>query len=785
MASDIDTKDKQNTSITTKSRKTRQTVIGRKKNHVDKATLGGMLIAIGVVYGDLGTSPMYAAKSIMMGQGGVMSTRFQVLGSLSLVFWFMVLVVTVKYVMTAMRADNQGEGGTFALFSAVKDKWKHMATVAMIGGAAFLADSVFTPAVSITSAVEGLASIPQIASGSIWSQELTILTSVVIIVALFLVQHSGAGRLGKLFGPVMAVWFTFIAVIGVMYMSKDWTILESLNPIIGIQFLFSPANKAGVAIMGSVFLAMTGAEALYSDMGHVGRKNIWASWPLVNVALMCSYFGQGVWMLEDHELKAGSPSPFFLIMPEQIRSIGVVLALAAGVIASQALISGAFTLVAAADGLSWLPRLRMSYPGTTRGQIYIPAVNVLLCLSTISVVFYFKSSNAMEAAYGLALIVAMLMDSVLLFFFIKTVQHKRMLAYAMCSVFIVVELMFLVASMSKFIEGGYVTVCVWAVVFGMFWVCSHGSRLETMRRPRIESTELARMLKKTMANDKLDLIADNLIYLTPDSNMKGVEKDVAASMVRHRAHAYWVVSVIQAKGPYDCTWKVSSQGKCLHKIRLCLGYKIPQFYLQSYMREIMKNMLANGEIDEIRPDFPKLASKTEKAGIGSEKYVLMHRVVSPESQLPESDRNLLRTYQWLKSRISKPVEWFGLETSDPIIDTVSVWRGSEPKVKMTRITPAIKKRSSDGSVASIADAMSSSSSSESQSTGNTMKTLVTEDDFARDGRLASIVKKTKDSMMVVNKTASIVKSSSTDVYIGEKNGYDPDATGVMEPLRHE
>ena len=657
---------------------------GRERKAFDKATPAGMLIAVGIVYGDLGTSPIYAPKALMLAQGGRLD-RFQILGSLSLVFWFMLLVVSIKYVWTVMNADNDGEGGVFALFAAVRRYWKQAAPFAMIGAAAFLADSVFTPAVSITSAVEGLASIPAIGGGAYWSEELSMMIAIAIIAMLFLSQHAGTNRLGSLFGPIMTVWFVFIDAVGVAAITTDWTVLQALDPTIGIRFLFSGENKVGVALMGSVFLALTGAEALYSDMGHVGRANIRASWPLVNIMLICSYFGQGAWMLAGNGITVDEAAPFFQIIPHTIRPFGVLLALLAGVIASQALISGAFTLAASADGLGWMPRLNMRYPGVSKGQIYIPSVCATLAVCTVLVVLYFRSSTAMEAAYGLALTIAMLMVTVLLFVFLWRVRGRRVMAVTMCAVFLGVELLFLSASAVKFMEGGYITVLIWALVFGLFHICSRGSRLEAAERGHVPSDDLAHILAVSTADKRRDLVADNLVYLTPDPNMREVEKDIAVSMMHRRAHVYWIVTVVQSERPYGRTWKVASNGAGLHRVMISLGYKEPQFYLQQYMRTIMTDMLEHGEIDRIEPQWPKLATRNERLGVGSVRYVLMHRVVSPESKLPEADRTLLHAYQWVKRTISRPVEWFGLETNDPIIDTVPVWGGGEQNLPMTRL----------------------------------------------------------------------------------------------------
>ena len=346
---------------------------------------------------------------------------------------------------------------------------------------------------------------------------------------------------------------------------------------------------------------------------------------------------------------------------------------------------GALAAVAA-DGLNWMPRLNMRYPGVSKGQIYIPAVCGTLATLTVIVVLYFRSSSAMEAAYGLALIVAMLMDTVLLFGFLKRIKHRRILAMAACTVFIIVELLFLSAAASKFVDGGYITVMIWLLIFGLFHVCSRGSRLERAERGHIHADDLSHILSVSMRDTKRDLVADNLVYLTPDANMRDVEKDVAVSMIHHRANTYWLVSIVQSEKPYERRWKTLEFGN-LHRVTIILGYKEPQFYLQQYMRTIMGELLENGELHRIEPQWPKLATKAERLGIGSVKYVLMHRVVSPESSQPDSDRTLLRTYQWVKRVISRPVEWFGLETNDPIIDTVPVWNGMERKLEMERIQP--------------------------------------------------------------------------------------------------
>ena len=340
----------------------------------DKITPAMAIVALGVVYGDIGTSPLYTMQTFLNGQGGLAHTdRAAVLGILSLVFWSITLITTVKYVFIAMRIDNNGEGGIFALYSLIRKYGAWLAIPAMLGGAAFLADSVLTPAVSISSAVEGLETLPLLEPIMSENKELTLMITIVIIVCLFAVQSRGTERIGRTFGTVVMIWFSFLAVVGLVNLSSDWSVLEALNPVYGVEFLFSHHNAAGLAVMGTVFLSTTGAEALYSDMGHVGRGNIYFTWPFIKIALVLCYFGQGAWMLNHWDDTAYNHmhglNPFFEMMTPSVRYVAVLLSVCAGVIASQALITGAYTMVSEATRLNWMPHLQVRYPARTRGQL--------------------------------------------------------------------------------------------------------------------------------------------------------------------------------------------------------------------------------------------------------------------------------------------------------------------------------------------------------------------------------------------------------------------------------
>jgi KUP system potassium uptake protein len=416
-------------------------------HNTKKISMAGLLVAMGVVYGDIGTSPLYVMKSIVEDNGGLSGINPDfVIGSVSLIFWTLTLLTTIKYVVIALNADNHGEGGIFSLYTLVRKGGKYLIIPAMIGGAALLADGVLTPAVTVTTAIEGLRGIPQFFDQFGNNQNVIVIITLVIIFVLFMVQRFGTDIVGKAFGPIMFAWFTFLGVMGLMNFSQDWTVIRALNPYYAIQLLFSADNKLGLFILGNIFLATTGAEALYSDLGHVGKRNIRLSWPYVKICLVINYFGQAAWLLNVYQNPEAQQiknlNPFFQMMPQSWIVIGVAFATVAAVIASQALITGSFTLVSEAIKLKLLPRLKIMYPGNSIGQMYIPAVNLILWIACSLVVVTFRTSHHMEAAYGLSITVTMLMTTALLYFYLIQNGHSRWLAYLVTFFFGAIEVVF-------------------------------------------------------------------------------------------------------------------------------------------------------------------------------------------------------------------------------------------------------------------------------------------------------------------------------------------------------
>ena len=555
------------------------------------------IVALGVVYGDIGTSPLYTMQTFLNGQGGLAhADREAVLGVLSLVFWSITLITTVKYVLIAMRIDNKGEGGIFALYSLVRKYGAWLAIPAMLGGAAFLADSVLTPAVSISSAVEGLETLPAFEKLFTENKQLTLMITAAIILMLFSVQSRGTERIGKAFGSVVLVWFSFLAVVGLANLSQYWSVFAALNPVYGVRFLFSSHNAAGLAIMGTVFLSTTGAEALYSDMGHVGRGNIYFTWPFIKIALVLCYFGQGAWMLNHWDdsayIRTHGLNPFFEMMTPSVRYVAVVLSVVAGVIASQALITGAFTMVSEATHLNWMPHLQVRYPARTRGQLYIPVVNAVLCVSTLLVLALFRDSEHISAAYGLALTITMITTTILLAVYIWH-SGRRIGAVVFTVLFLAIQFMFFFASMAKFLHGGWFTMLLTFAILLVMYTWNEGTKLERAQRRHMQPAECLPVLKRLHDDDTIPYFADNIVYLTSDPETKRIDTDIFFSIFADhpkRARAWWAVSVETADEPFTREYSVENFGTdYMFRVRIRLGFKVSQS-IPAYIHQIMNDL---------------------------------------------------------------------------------------------------------------------------------------------------------------------------------------------------
>ena len=645
--------------------------------HKKNISAAMFLVTIGIVYGDIGTSPMYVMKSILEGNGGIANVDEDfIIGSLSLVIWTITLLTTIKHVLIALRADNHGEGGIFALYSLVKNCGKWLIIPSMIGGCTMLADGVLTPAVTVTTAVEGLRSIPIMDKFLGSGQAVVLVITITIISVLFFIQRSGTSMIGKMFGPVMMIWFLFLGATGIWLSAGDLGLLKALNPLYAIKVLFSPGNKAGIMILGSVFLCTTGAEALYTDMGHVGKENILISWPFVKICLILNYMGQCSWIIANKsnpELAAVHDlNPFYMMLPEGLRPVSVILSALAAIIASQALISGSYTLVHEAAVLDLMPHLNVHYPSDTKGQIYIPSINNTLWVLCIAVVLYFRSGSRMENAYGLAITISMLMMTILFTVYIGKLHHRVVGAVIFALVFGAIEGIFFISSLGKFAVGGYVAIIISAVILYIMICWYRGTQIERMQLVQLDMRDYLDSIKDLQNDETIPMLANNLVYLAKDDEFETIDRDILYSILDRdpkRAEAYWFISVNSTDNPYQAEYEVETFGTdFVYRINLKLGYKVKQ-RINLFLRQIVQDLKASGEL----PPQSKKHSIYGPSDIGSFKFCMIRKMLPLEGDMASLDSILIRTKYAIRRIAGSPDRWFGLQTSSVIIEYVPMF----------------------------------------------------------------------------------------------------------------
>ncbi|MFN5647833.1 MAG: KUP/HAK/KT family potassium transporter, partial [Sphingobacteriales bacterium] len=521
--------------------------------NLNKVSAAGLLIALGIIYGDIGTSPLYVFNEIIADR---VITEDLIIGSLSCIIWTITLQTTVKYVILILRADNRGDGGIFSLYALVRRRKKWLVFPAMLGGASLLADGMITPPISITSAVEGLKNIPSL--HSIDNQAIVYIV-LAILVLFFFMQQFGTASIGKLFGPVMFVWFAMLAVLGLIHISDDLSVLKAFNPEYAIR-LISKSPDA-LWLLGAIFLCTTGAEALYSDLGHCGRGNIRMTWGFVKISLLLNYLGQGAFLLANRLNTHITPelreqlkiNAFFDLMPNWFVIIGVIVATSAAIIASQAMVSGSFTLISEAMRLNLWPRLKIVYPSEEKGQLFIPAINTMLLAGCVGVVLYFRESAKMSAAYGLAIILTMIATSILFANYLVLHRVKSGLIWLFLVSYLVIELTFLTALMQKFTHGGYITIIIAFVFYLIMYVWYKSRKIKNRYVEFVRLDHYLPMLQELSNDSTINKYATHLIYLTSANNPKEIEHKIIHSILNRkpkRADIYWFVHVDTLDDPY-------------------------------------------------------------------------------------------------------------------------------------------------------------------------------------------------------------------------------------------
>jgi len=609
----------------------------------------GLLVALGIIYGDIGTSPLYVLKAVA---GSETISAELVLGGLSCIFWTLTLLTTVKYVLLTLRADNRGEGGIFALYALVRKNARWLLIPGIIGGSALLADGIITPPISVSSAVEGLRKIyPSIP---------TVPIVLFIITALFSVQHFGTRVVGRSFGPIMFGWFSMLAVLGVWWIASNPMIIEALNPAHALQLLFFHHN--GFWVLGAVFLCTTGAEALYSDLGHCGRGNIQVSWAFVKIALILNYLGQGAWMLTHTGEVLGDRNPFFEVMPEWFLIPGIIIATMATIIASQALISGSFTLATEAMRLSVIPKAKVVYPSELKGQIYVPAVNLLLFIGCIVVVLYFRESSNMEAAYGLAITLTMLMTTVLFSNYLLKKRVPWILIATYLLIYLSIEGSFLLANLLKFTHGGWFTLLIGSGVAAVMFIWNSGSRLKMAYTDYESLPQHLPALESLSSDITVPKYATHVVYMTGAPFPKLIESKIVYSLFHvhpKRADVYWFLHVNVLDVPYTTEYEVTTLvPHKVFRIDFNLGFRVePRVHL--FFRKAIEDMAKTGEVDPLS----RYESLRASSIAGDVRFVVLHKELSHESDLHWSDRLTMEGYFLLRKVSLSEESSFGLDTS--------------------------------------------------------------------------------------------------------------------------
>ena len=644
-----------------------------------KVTSLGLLVALGIIFGDIGTSPLYVFNAIV---GTKMVTDQLIIGSLSAIIWTLTIQTTVKYVILTLKADNRGEGGIFSLFALVRRRRKWLVVAAMIGGAALLADGMITPAISITASIEGLRQIPQFAT---ISQQSIVLIVLGILAFIFLLQQFGSASIGTLFGPVMLIWFLMMASMGIYHFFDDWDIFKAINPYYAIDLLVN--YPKGFWILGAVFLCTTGAEALYSDLGHCGRNNIRVSWTFVKLCLIINYVGQGAWLLANKNgeyLNTSLQNPFFAIMPEWFRIIGIIIAAAAAIIASQALISGSFTLISEAMRLNLWPKFRIRYPSEEKGQLFVPAINLLLFLGCSGVVLYFQKASNMEAAYGLAITLCMIATSILYANYLVLKRVKPIFIYLYLSVYFTIEGAFLIANLEKFKHGGYVALIVGGLLFLIMFIWF---RARKIKNRYIEFVRLENYISKIqeLSSDKsFPKYATHLVYLTSADSPKEIEHKIIYSILSKkpkRADIYWFVHVDTVDDPYTCDYKVEHIiPNDILRVDFKLGFR-RQPRINFLFQQVIEDLAANREINISA----KYETSEKNKSTGDFQFIVMEKYLSQDNELPFWERVIMQFYFGLKEISLSEEKGFGLDQSNVTVEKFSLNIGEKQRLPMKRL----------------------------------------------------------------------------------------------------
>jgi KUP system potassium uptake protein len=625
---------------------------------INKFSALGLLVTLGIVFGDIGTSPLYVMKTILHANEGFSADY--IIGAVSCIIWTLTLQTTVKYVLIALRADNNGEGGILALYALLKKhkrRWLYLA--AIIGASTLVADGIITPSITVVSAIEGLKAVN--------ADTPVVPISIAIISALFFIQQFGTSAIGKSFGPIMFLWFLMLGIMGSIHIAQYLPILKAFNPYYAIELLVS--NPNWFLILGAVFLCTTGAEALYSDLGHCGRKNITISWSYVKLTLILNYLGQGAWIISHIGHIGDDVNPFYAIMPPHFLIAGIIMATMAAVIASQALISGSFTIFSEAVNLKFWPQLKIKYPTNVKGQLFIPSVNTFLYIFCILTILIFETSSHMEAAYGLSITITMLMTTLLLAFYLRMRGISKYVVVPFFALFGTIEGLFLTANMFKFIHGGWFTLLLAGGFCTVMYVWFNAQKIR------------AKYLEFNKINKYLDIISDikqdltipkyatNLVYVSRSDSENFIESKVIYSMIHKqpkRADHYWLFHYEYLDTPDTLDYTFTPLiPDTLFRINVRIGFRV-QPYMTLYLRQIIEDLVNEGKFN-LTSGYPSL----QKRGMsGDFRFIVIHRIYYPASSDSSRDNIIMNLYGIFKHLGITEERALGLDTSNVVVEKV-------------------------------------------------------------------------------------------------------------------
>ena len=655
---------------------------------LNKATAAGLLVALGIVFGDIGTSPLYVFNAICNRQ---VIRPDLIIGALSCIIWTLTLQTTIKYVLLTLKADNRGEGGIFSLFALVRRHGRWAVFLAIVGGAALLADGMITPPISVISAVEGLRNIPALKH----IEDFTIVgIGLGIIAVLFFFQQFGTAFIGRAFGPIMTVWFVMLAVLGLYHINDDWTILRAFNPYYAVKLLSTSGMlvgpnglpTGGFWVLGAVFLCTTGAEALYSDLGHAGRGNIRVSWIFVKTCLILNYLGQGAWLLSKQGMRwnADVLNPFYELMPHWFVIPGILIATMAAIIASQALISGSFTLISEAIKLNLWPKMKIVFPTVERGQTFIPGINLLLFLGCVGITLIFRKSANMDAAYGLAITVCMIMTSLLFayYMFTRRVAIGYIVAYLM--VFLTIEFSFLIANLVKFAHGGYVTVIMGSCLFMIMFMWFKARRIKNRYVEFVKLEDYVPIIQELSNDRTIPKYATHLVYLTSANIPSEIEHKIVFSILYRkpkRADIYWFVHVDVLDDPYTMEYSVNTIiPNEVIRVEFRLGFRIDH-RVPMMFRKVVEEMVMNKEVNIVS----RYESLSRNNVMGDFRFIVLEKFLSRDNELPLWERIMMRGYFILKRFSLSEERGFGLDSSDVTVEKYPIIVSTPAEYKLKRI----------------------------------------------------------------------------------------------------